>query len=123
MFGQLIKTATEIVVSAGASTIVSTVIKQAMPDNLSKYKKITVVAGTIALSGAAASAASKYAGDQVDAVIKVVQLGPVFKDELAKGLQKSKEDIQAATEGKQVVLNTDGVHVESKDETDTNEEK
>ena len=121
MFGQLIKTATEIVVSAGASTIVSTVIKQAMPDNLSKYKKITVVAGTIALSGAAASAASKYAGDQVDAAIKIVKLGPVFKDELAKNVEQARQDIKDKTESKQVVIDNDGVHVN--DTTDTNEEK
>lgn len=75
MYVSLIKTAAELVVTAGVGTIVNTVVKEALPENLSKYKKITTTVGTFALSGMAGAAAASYASGQIDALVTGIKAG------------------------------------------------
>lgn len=82
MYLTIVKTVTELTVAAGVSTIVGTVIKQALPENLSKVKKVTTLVGSIALSGMAGAAASKYATDQIDVAVEAVKVGFKVGDKL-----------------------------------------
>lgn len=69
----LVKSLVEITVSAGVGTIVGNVVKQNLPENMSRFKKITVTAGGFALSGMAGAAAASYASTQVDSVVNAGQ--------------------------------------------------
>jgi len=84
----LVKSLVEITVSAGVGTIVGNVVKQNLPENMSRFKKITVTAGGFALSGMAGAAAASYASTQVDSVVNAGQaIGA-----LAKGVKNGVAD-------------------------------
>lgn len=84
----LVKSVVEITVSAGVGTIVGNVVKQNIPENMSRFKKITVMAGGFALSGMAGAAAASYASTQVDAVVSAGQAVGA----LAKGVKEGVSD-------------------------------
>ena len=62
----ILKSVTVLAVSVGTTAVVGNAIKATTPEIQRLYSKILVRVGTVALTGVAASAASKYASDKID---------------------------------------------------------
>jgi hypothetical protein len=103
----LVKGAIGLVVSSGTATIVGNLVKQSLPDDLSKIKKVTTAVAGFAIAGMAGAAAAQYAEDQIDAAASGLETGWLLAQELRKK--------------KVVVVDVDPADV--KDEPVTDEEK
>ena len=59
------------VASAGAGKVVSNIVKATTPSDISKINKVLLAVGSFAIGGIVGDQASKYVGEQIDAVIGV----------------------------------------------------
>lgn len=82
MFQQVIKQVVELTVSAGTATIVGNLVKESLPENIGKYKKVTTTIAGFAISGMAGAAAAGYASKQVDALFDGILTGRIIAEEL-----------------------------------------
>lgn len=85
---KILKIVTEYVVSAGVGTVVGHAINSTTPEGLKIVPKILTTVGSVVLTSAAASQASKYMTNQFD--------------ETAQQIKQTKIDIQNAKDAKTV---------------------
>lgn len=64
----ILKSATGMIVSAGAGTIVGNAIKASTPADVKTVNKVLIAVGGFALTGMVGEMASKYATDSIDEV-------------------------------------------------------
>jgi hypothetical protein len=69
----LVKIVTELFVSVGVGSIVGNTIKNATPENASRFKKISIGVGGFVLSSMISSKATKYATDQIDETVEKIK--------------------------------------------------
>lgn len=62
----ILKSATGMIVSAGAGAIVGNAIKMSTPADVKTIGKVLIAVGGFALSGMVGEAASKYTSDSID---------------------------------------------------------
>lgn len=70
---QVVRFVSRSVVSSGAAAIVTNAVKATTPADLTKLKKLTVVVGTLAVSGAVAEVASKHFSKTYDEIVDVIR--------------------------------------------------
>lgn len=80
----LIKSAVGLIVSSGTATIVGNLVKQSLPEDLSRIKKVTTAVAGFAIAGMAGAAAAQYAEDQIDATVGGLETGWLLAQELRK---------------------------------------
>jgi hypothetical protein len=68
-----IKAISDIVVSAGVASVVGNAIKASTPDDLKRFKKISITVGGFVLSGMVSGMATKYTNEQIDAAASVLK--------------------------------------------------
>lgn len=69
----IIRFATKTVVTSGAAAIISNAVKATTPADINRIKKITIWAGTAAISGMVAEHAGKRVTDAFDRTVKSVK--------------------------------------------------
>lgn len=69
----IFKTVTTLLVSTGAGAIVGNAIKATTPAEITTLNKVTIAAGSFALSGLVGGAASKYTSKQIDDTVTQIQ--------------------------------------------------
>lgn len=75
----LVKGATDLVVSIGAGAIVTNMVKATTPEDVKRMNKIAIKVGSVVISSMVGSAASKYATKNID---DTVYLFNKTKDEI-----------------------------------------
>jgi phage-related tail fiber protein len=69
----LVRFATKTIVTSGAAAIISNAVKATTPADINRLKKITIWAGTAAISGMVAEHAGKRVTDAFDQTMKSVK--------------------------------------------------
>lgn len=69
----IFKTVTTLLVSTGAGAIVGNAVKATTPAEINTLNKVTIAAGSFALSGLVGAAASKYTAKQIDDTVTQIQ--------------------------------------------------
>ncbi|QFP95437.1 hypothetical protein SEA_MAKAI_45 [Arthrobacter phage Makai] len=69
----IIRFATKTVVTSGAAAIITNAVKATTPEDITRLKKITIWAGTAAISGMVAEHAGKRVTDAFDRSVKTVK--------------------------------------------------
>ncbi|QFG08722.1 hypothetical protein PBI_INGRID_47 [Arthrobacter phage Ingrid] len=69
----IIRFATKTVVTSGAAAIISNAVKATTPADINRLKKITIWAGTAAISGMVAEHAGKRVTDAYDRSVKTMK--------------------------------------------------
>lgn len=69
----IIRFATKTVVTSGAAAIITNAVKATTPADINRLKKITIWAGTAAISGMVAEHAGKRVTDAFDRSVKTVK--------------------------------------------------
>ncbi|UGL63275.1 hypothetical protein SEA_TOKKI_50 [Arthrobacter phage Tokki] len=77
----IIRFATKTVVTSGAAAIITNAVKATTPEDINRLKKITIWAGTAAISGMVAEHAGKRVTDAFDRTVKSVKSALIDDDD------------------------------------------